>query len=193
MLIHTNPLNLLAAGSMVARRTVAALALATWAACVLSMVPLSADAQNLKIGYVNSERVTLESLPGRAIGEKLQAEFGERERRLTEQEARLRAAAEKLDKDSPTLSEPERARRQRELIDQDRELQRKRREFNEDFVQRRAEEMSAVEELARRAIRKIFEEEKYDLILQEAVRAGPNVDITEKVIKAMGAAAPATR
>ena len=35
-------------------------------------------------------------------------------------------------------------------------------------------------------IRAIAEEEKYDLILQEAVYVGPNADITDKVIKRLG-------
>ena len=43
-------------------------------------------------------------------------------------------------------------------------------------------------ERANRVIKQIFEQEKYDVILQEAIFAGPRVDITEKVIKALNAA-----
>jgi len=46
-------------------------------------------------------------------------------------------------------------------------------------------------ERANRVIRQISEQEKYDLILQDAVFAGPKVDITDKVIKALSTAAPA--
>ncbi len=42
-------------------------------------------------------------------------------------------------------------------------------------------------ERANRVIRQIFESEKYDLILQEVIFAGPKVDITEKVIKILNA------
>jgi len=38
-----------------------------------------------------------------------------------------------------------------------------------------------------RVIKQIFETEKYDLILQEAVFWSPKVDITDKVIKALNA------
>jgi outer membrane protein len=49
-----------------------------------------------------------------------------------------------------------------------------------------------VVERANRAIKQIFDNEKYDLILQEVVFAGPRVDITEKVIRVLNApAAPA--
>jgi len=79
--------------------------------------------------------------------------------------------------------------RQRDLVEQDREFQRKRREFQEDLNQRKNEELSAVVDRANKVIKQIFETEKYDLILQEAVFAGPRVDITEKVIKALNSAA----
>ncbi len=151
---------------------------------MLTLAPV-ANAQELKIGYVNSERVLREAAPAKASQAKLEAEFSKREKDLNDQGARLKAAADKLDKDAPTLSEAERTRRQRELVDQDRELQRKRREFQEDLNQRRNEEVAGLVERANRVIKQIFDSEKYDVILQEVVFAGPRVDITDKVIKAL--------
>ncbi len=152
----------------------------------------AAAAQELKIGYVNSERVLREATPAKAAQSKLEVEFSKREKELNEQGARLKAAAEKLDKEAPALSEAERTRRQRELVEQDRDLQRKRREFQEDLSQRRNEELAAVVERANRVIKQIFDQEKYDLILQEVIFAGPRVDITDKVIKALNAAPAGT-
>ncbi len=91
-----------------------------------------AQAQELKIGYVNSERVMREAVPAKAAQTKLETEFSKREKDLTDLGTRLKAAADKLEKEAPTLSETERNRRQRELVEQDREFQRKRREFQED-------------------------------------------------------------
>lgn len=163
-------------------------ALAVAALSVVVAAPLSA--QELKIGYVNSERVLREALPAKAAQTKLEAEFGKRERDLNDAAVKLKAAADKLDKDAPTLAETEKNRRQRELVEQDRDLQRKRREFQEDLNQRRNEELAGVVERANRVIRQIFDSEKYDLILQEVVFAGPRVDITDKVIKVLNT--PAT-
>jgi outer membrane protein len=87
------------------------------------------------------------------------------------------------------LSEAERGRRQRDLVEQDREFQRKRREFQEDLNQRKNEELGAVIERANKAIKQIFEAEKYDLILQDATFVSSRIDITEKVIKALNAQA----
>jgi outer membrane protein len=156
------------------------------AAAALSLT-LGAGAQELKIGYVNSERVLREATPAKAAQAKLEAEFKKRETELAEQGSRLRAAMEKLDKEGPTLAESERSRRQRDLADQDRDFQRKRRELLEDLNQRKNEELAAVVERANRVIKQIFEQEKYDLILQEVVFAGPRVDITKKVVDALNA------
>jgi outer membrane protein len=155
------------------------------AATALVMSSGLALAQELKIGYVNSERVLREAAPAKAAQAKLEAEFGKREKELADLAARLKAASERLDKDAPTLSESERQRRQRELVEQDREFQRRRREFQEDLNQRKNEELAAVLERANRVIKQIFEQEKYDVILQEVVMAGPRVDITKKVIDAL--------
>jgi outer membrane protein len=150
-----------------------------------------AFAQETRIGYVNSERILRESAPARAAQSKLEVEFGRRERDLNDQRNRLKAAADRLEKDALTLGESERARRQKEIVDQDRDLQRKQREFQEDLNQRKNEELSAVVDRANRVIRQIFETEKYDLIVQDAVHWSPRIDITDKVIRALNGPTPA--
>ena len=157
------------------------------AAGLLSCAATGAAAQELKIGYVNSDRVLRDAVPAKAAQAKLETEFSRREKDLTDLGNRLKATSDRLDKDAPTLSESERTRRQRELVDQDRDLQKKRREFQEDLTQRKNEELSTVVERTNRVIKQIFETEKYDLILQEAVFWSPKVDITDKVIKALNA------
>lgn len=145
------------------------------------------QAQELKIGYVNSERVLREANLAKAAQIKLETEFGKREKDLRDLEGKLRGAAEKLEKDAPTLSEAERNRRQRDVVEQERDLQRKRREWQEDLNQRKNEELSAVVEKANKVIKQIFDAEKYDLILQDAIHVSPRVDITKKVIDALNA------
>jgi outer membrane protein len=145
--------------------------------------------ETLKIGYVNSDRVLRDANAAKAAEAKLEAEFGKRGRELNDAANQLKAAAAKLDKDAPTLNEAERVRRQRDLVEQDSVLQRKQREFREDLQQRKNEELSGVVERANRVIKQIYETEKYDLIVQDAVFASARVDITDKVIKALNASA----
>jgi outer membrane protein len=157
------------------------------AAGLLALTAGGVQAQELKIGYVNSDRVLREAVPAKAAQAKLETEFSKREKDVADLASKLKTAGDKLDKDAPTLAEAERGRRQRDLVEQDREFQRKRREFQEDLSQRKNEELASVVERANKVIKQIFETEKYDLILQEAVFAGPKIDITEKVIKALNA------
>lgn len=168
--------------------SVRGLARAGLMAAAMVAIAVPAAAQELKIGYVNSERVLRDAAPAKAAQTKLEAEFGKRDRELIEQAQKLNAAAEKLEKDAPTLGEAERTRRQRDVLEMERDLQRKRRAFQEDLQQRKNEELAGVVERANRVIKQIFESEKYDLILTEVPFASARVDITDKVIKALNAA-----
>ena len=167
------------------------LTLATVAMLTLSAPSLRA--QELKIGYVSSDRVLRDAAPAKAAQAKLETEFGKRNKDIDESAARLKAATEKLDKDAPTLAESERNRRQRDLVELERDITRKRREFQEDLNQRKNEELAAVVERANKVIKQIAEQEKYDLIVQDAVHWSARVDITDKVIKALNAQAPAAK
>ena len=154
-----------------------------------SSIAVTAQAQELKIGYVNGERVLREAEPAKRAAAKLEAEFGKRQKDLNDQSAAFRAQADKLDKDSPTLSEAEKARRQRELIELDRDLQRKQREYQEDLTQRKNEEVNNVSEKAQRTIKAIGEAEHFDLIVQDQMvfYVSPRIDLTKKVIDALNA------
>ena len=156
-------------------------------ALVLGVASWAASAQDLKIGYVNSDRVLREANMAKVAQAKLETEFSKRKKEIDDIAARLKAASDKLDKDAVTLSEAERTRRQRDLLDQDRDLQRRSREFQEDLNQRKNEELAAVVERANKVIKQIFDQEKFDLIIQEVIFAGPRVEITKKVIDALNA------
>jgi len=161
----------------------------TAAAALMCAAVAGAQAQEMKIGFVNSDRVLREATVAKAAQTRLEAEFSKRQKEGEDAANKLKAAADKLDKDAPTLGEAERNRRQRDLVEQDRELQRKRREFQEDLNQRRNEELASVVERANKVVKTIYETEKYDLILQGdvVIFASARVDITDKVVKALNA------
>ena len=139
-----------------------------------------AFAQGARIGFVNSDRMLREAEPAKAAQAKLEQEFSRREKELNDAGNALRAASEKFERDAPTLSESQ-------VLEQDREFQRKSREFQEDLNARRNEELQAVLDRANRVVKQVAEAEKYDVILQEAVYLNPQLDITDKVIKALNA------
>ena len=157
-------------------------------ACVLCAVSIGAAAQEMpRIGVVNLDRIMREATAVKAAQQKIEQEFARRDKELQETAGRVKQLAERLDRDAAVLADGERTRRQREVSELDREFQRRRREFQEDFNQRRNEELASIIERANRVIRQIAEQEKYDLIVQDAVYASPRVDMTEKVLRALNA------
>jgi outer membrane protein len=156
------------------------------ALCIAALVGgVQAHAQETKIGFVNTERILREAPPAKAAQVKIEQEFSKREKDLQEISARIKTMSEKLDKDAAVLPEADRARRQRELTDLDKDFQRKQREFREDLNQRRNEEVANVLERTNKVIKQIAEAEKFDIILQDAVTVSPRIDITDKVLKAL--------
>lgn len=144
-----------------------------------------AQAEDFRVGFVNTDRIFREANSAKAAQAKLEQEFSRREKELTDLGNALKTASDRFDREAPTLSESQRGQRQKGLIDQDREFQRKRREFQEDLNARKNEELQQVLDRANRVVKQVAEAEKYDLILQEAVYINPKHDITDKVIRAL--------
>lgn len=145
----------------------------------------TAVAQDFRVGFVSTERILRESNQAKVSQSKLEQEFSRREKDLQAMGAQVKAASEKLERESPTLTEAQRVARQRQLVDQDRDFQRKQREFQEDVTMRKNEEVQQLLEKANRVIKQVAETEKYDLILQEAVYINPKHDITDKVLNGL--------
>jgi outer membrane protein len=157
-------------------------------ALAMGCATLVSAAQDFKIGFVSTDRIFRESAAAKAAQAKLEQEFSRREREVEALRSQLKSASEKLDKEAPTLSESQRVTRQRQLVDMDRELQRKSREFQEDLNLRKNEELQQVLERANRVVKQVAESEKYDLIIQDAVYINPKHDITDKVLSGLNGA-----
>jgi outer membrane protein len=160
--------------------------------CLLAFGALTAtmvSAQEFKIGFVNTDRIFREANTAKSAQVKLEQEFAKREKELVDLGNTIKAASEKFEREAPTLSETQRNLRQKQLIDQDRDFQRKRREFQEDLNTRKNEEQQVVIERANRAVKQVAEAEKYDVIFQEAVYINPKHDITDKVIRSLNSSA----
>lgn len=158
---------------------------------VLVGAAVQANAAELKVGFVNTERIFRDAAPAVRAQKKLEKEFESRDKELQRIAQQLQTMQQSLEKNGLTMAESERRNKEREFNDLNRDFQRKQREFREDLNQRRNEELAAVLERANKAIKQIAEAEKYDIIFQEAVYASPKIDITEKVIKALADSPPA--
>lgn len=144
-----------------------------------------AQATELKIGYVNTQRIFRDAPAAQKAAKKLEGEFSRRDQDLQRMAKQLQGLQENLEKNSVTMAEGDRRAKEKEFGELSREFQRKQREFREDLNLRQNEENAAVIEKANKAIKQIAETEKFDLILQDVVWVSPKLDVTDRVIKAL--------
>ena len=158
-------------------------------ASLLSGLFIAGEAMaELKVGYVNTQRIFRDAPVAQKAGKKLEGEFAKRDQDLQRMQKQLKDMQENLEKNAVTMSETERRTKEKEFSDLSREFQRRQREFREDLNLRQNEENAAVIEKANKAIIQIAKDEKFDLILQDVVWVNPRLDITERVIKALSEA-----
>lgn len=164
----------------------AALALAL----AVAALPAAAQAE-YRIGFVNTARILRDAVPAVRAQKKIETEFAKRDQELAKTADQLKRLQDELERQGVTMPESQRRAKERDFGDLNRDFQRRQREFREDLNQRRNEELAQVVEQANRVIRQIAEQEKYDIIFQDAVYADPRIDITERVIKALEGKPPA--
>jgi outer membrane protein len=162
------------------------------AALLLAGLASPAAAQgDSKIGFVNTQRILREAAPAVRAQKKIEAEFSKRDQEMARTADQLKKMQDELERQGVTMAESQRRAKERDFADLNREFQRRQREFREDLNQRRNEELAQVVEQANRVIRQIAEQEKFDIIFQDAVYANARIDITDRVIKALEGKPPA--
>ncbi len=158
---------------------------ATLAAALLASIVTAAGAADIKIGFVDVERIRRESAPAERASKTLEKEFAPRAQELQRREAQIKTMQTQLEKDAVTMGESDRRAKEQELSRMSVDFQRMQREYREDLNMRRNQELASLFERADRVIKQIADSEKYDLILQEAVFRSPRIDITDRVLKAL--------
>ncbi|WP_189941641.1 OmpH family outer membrane protein [Sulfuriferula thiophila] len=149
------------------------------------LVVSTASFAELKIGFVNTERVFREAPIALTAQKKLEKEFASRDAELQKMAKQARDLQNQIEKDGVTLSDSDRRNKERDLANLNREYQRSVREFREDLNLRRNEELVKVQDRARKAIQAYGEAEKYDVILEDAIYFSPKIDITDRIIRTL--------
>lgn len=152
---------------------------------LMALAPALQAAEPLKIGFVDADRINRESVPAEQASKRLEKEFAPRVAELQSMDKKIKDMQAQLEKDSMTISDSDRLRREETLARLSRDFQRKQREYREDLNMRRNEELTALFEKANKVIKQIAEQQHFDLILQEAVYRSPRIDITDQVLKAL--------
>lgn len=156
-------------------------------ALVLLTSAFSVAAADLKVGYVQVDKILQEAPQTAESGKKLEKEFNPRTQELDRMQKQIKDLQAALDKDSLTLSESAKRDKERDLSNVKIEFQRKQRELREDVNLRKNEELGLLQDRINKAVTAVSEAEGYDLVIYGGVAyASKKVDITDKVLKSLG-------
>jgi len=148
---------------------------------------MSISAAEVKVGYVQVDKILQDAPQTAESGKKLEKEFSPRSQELDRMQKQIKDLQTTLDKESLTLSESARRDKERDLSNIKIEFQRKQRELREDVNLRKNEELSLLQDRINKAVTTVSEAEGYDLVVYGGVAyASKKVDITDKVLKALG-------
>jgi outer membrane protein len=148
---------------------------------------ISAGAAELKVGYVQVDKILQEAPQTIESGKKLEREFSPRSQELERMSKQIKDLEAALDKEGLTISESERRNKERDVQNIKIEFQRKQRELREDINLRKNEELGSLQDRINKAVQSVSEAEGYDLVVYSGVAyASKKIDITDKVLKLLG-------
>lgn len=148
---------------------------------------ISAQSADLKVGYVQVDKILQEAPQTAESGKKLEREFSPRSQELDRMAKQIKDLEAALDKDGLTISEAERRNKERDVQNIKIEFQRKQRELREDINLRKNEELGSLQDRVNKAVQTVSEAEGYDLVVYSGVAyASKKIDITDKVLKTLG-------
>jgi outer membrane protein len=148
---------------------------------------LSVQSAELKVGYVQVDKILQDAPQTAESGKKLEKEFSPRSQELDRMAKQIRDLETVLDKEGLTLSESERRTKERDAQNIKIEFQRKQRELREDINLRKNEELGSLQDRINKAVQSVSEAEGYDLVVYSGVAyASKKIDITDKVLKMLG-------
>lgn len=154
-----------------------------------------AQAQTLKIGYINSQEI-LQNAPG---AKEAQDTFQKEMQGYTDEAQRLQDELQRmqqqLQQQELTLSPEAKRNRQQQIQQKAQDAQDRMQQLDQLAQQRRSELIQPVMDKVTAVIEKMREEGNYSLILDVAagsiISADPSLDLTQEVIRRLSAAPPA--
>jgi len=148
---------------------------------------VSVQSAELKVGYVQVDKILQDAPQTAESGKKLEREFSPRSQELERMSKQIKDLESALDKEGLTISEAERRNKERDVQNIKIEFQRKQRELREDINLRKNEELGALQDRINKAVQSVSEAEGYDLVVYSGVAyASKKIDITDKVLKLLG-------
>ncbi|MDH4023527.1 MAG: OmpH family outer membrane protein [Gammaproteobacteria bacterium] len=155
------------------------------AALAMPAISLAQTAKPVKIGFVNVQRLLIESPQANAANRALENEFAPRQRDLQAKQKAFKERADKFQKDGAVMGADERRNTENELRKEERDLARQIEELREDLNNRKNEELGKLRIDVLREIESFAKQGGYDLIVSDGLYVSQALDVTAQVLQAL--------
>lgn len=155
----------------------------------------SAEAQTLRIGYINSQQILASSSEAAAVQQQFDREMQGFQAEVQQLEDEITGMQQRLQQQQLTLSPEARASREQQIEAKVQEYQARTTQLQQMADQRRDELIQPVMDRITVVIETVREEGQYSLILDVAagsiISADSTLDLTPEIIRRLGSTAPA--
>lgn len=142
-------------------------------------------ADGLNIAVVDLQKIMQTSNQMKSIQQKLEKDFKPRRDKLVAMEDGLKQDMEKFKRDSSVLSDSQKKELEKKILATQQTFEREGQQYQQELSAAHNEAMEDLYSKIRKAISKVAETEKYDMVLQKdaAPFSAEKLDITSKVMK----------
>ena len=142
------------------------------------------QAAEIKIGIVDTQAILAKAPQSKTEFEKVQKKLKERQDELVALQKKGEELKDKAERDQMTMTNNQKMDMSRQLQELDSEFALKKKFFQEDLKLAQNDVQQLIYNKINEAIKKVVEEEKFDLIITRdaVVYAAPTIDITDKIL-----------
>jgi len=155
----------------------------------VALLAARAQAANVKIGYVDVQRVLADSKRGQEAKKEIEARGAELNQEFLKRQQEVKALKEELERKGTLLSEEARKEKEREYQKKVKELERFVKDSREELRQMEREVTTQILKEVEKIINELGKEKGYTLILEKQrsfiLYAPEEIDLTDEVIKAL--------
>lgn len=154
-------------------------------ALLFSFGAFAAPADNAKIAVVDLQKIMQTSTQMKGIQAKLEQDFKPRRDKLVAMEEGLKKDMEQFKRDAAILSQTQKKEMEKKIVTTQQTFEREGQRYQQELSTAHNEAMEELYTKIRKAISKVAENEKYDLVLQKdaAPFSISKLDVTDLVIK----------
>ena len=156
----------------------------------LLLIPLGAEAADLKVGIIDSMDIVSKSSEGKKVQENLRKKSEELSRPAEARQRDVARMMEDFQKQASVMKEDARKRKEEEINKKIEELRRQGADAEKQFAQYQEKELGPLFQKLEQAVKAVAQDQKLDIVLDKRnsglLYMSPSLDVTEKVRSRFG-------